>query len=526
MFWIVVAAMMAVVGSAIALPFLRGGATARPAAAFDLQVYRDQLREVDRDRARGVLTAEDADRLRTEIGRKVLEADRALAAGAAGAGQGRSGGPAGGPGGGPGGVRAGNAGALVLLAAAILGSAALYALMLGAPARPDDPLAARIAAAAARYDNRPTQAAAEAAAPAPQVPPAEPGYARLVEQLRATVAERPDDVQGLALLAQHEATLGNLSAARAAQERLIAVRGNGATAADHAALAGLMAQAAGGIITRDAEAEIDRALQLDPANPDARFLRGLLLAQNGRPDRTFPIWADLLATAPADLPWMQVVRTTIADLAWLAGQPDYVPPEAGTAPAPMPGPDAAAIADAEALSPEERQLLVGDMVSRLESRLAAQGGTPEEWARLISAVVVMGDIDHAREIWTEAQARFAANPPGLATVTDAARRAGLADNAAVAPGLPGPDAAAVEAAERMTDEERAEMIAGMVQRLRDRLTTQGGSGAEWARLVAALSVQGDGEGASEMLARGRGALAGDADGLAALDAAAARAGLE
>ena len=51
MFWIVVAAMMAVVGSAIALPFLRGGATARPAAAFDLQVYRDQLREVDRDRA-------------------------------------------------------------------------------------------------------------------------------------------------------------------------------------------------------------------------------------------------------------------------------------------------------------------------------------------------------------------------------------------------------------------------------------------------------------------------------------------
>ena len=80
--------------------------------------------------------------------------------------------------------------------------------------------------------------------------------------------------------------------------------------------------------------------------------------------------------------------------------------------------------------------------------------------------------------------------------------------------------------QNMTDEERAEMIAGMVQGLRDRLTTQGGSGAEWARLVAALSVQGDDEGAREMLARGRGALAGDADGLAALDEAAARAGLE
>ena len=214
MFWIVAAAMMAVVAAAIALPFLRGGAAARPAAAFDLQVYRDQLREVDRDRGRGVLTDDDAERLRTEIGRKVLDADRALA----GEGPASAGGR-------------GNAGALVLLAAAVLGSAALYALTLGAPARPDDPLAARLAAAAARYDSRPTQAEAEAAAPAQQAPPADPGYLKLVDQLRATVAERPDDVQGLALLAQHEATLGNLVAARTAQQRLVAVRGDQATAA-------------------------------------------------------------------------------------------------------------------------------------------------------------------------------------------------------------------------------------------------------------------------------------------------------
>ena len=42
-------------------------------------VYRDQLREVDRDVTRGVLTQTEAERLRTEIGRKILDADRAMA---------------------------------------------------------------------------------------------------------------------------------------------------------------------------------------------------------------------------------------------------------------------------------------------------------------------------------------------------------------------------------------------------------------------------------------------------------------
>lgn len=56
----------------------RQRAGAEPAAAFDLRVYRDQLREVRRDLERGVIDPADAERLRVEIGRKVLAADRAL----------------------------------------------------------------------------------------------------------------------------------------------------------------------------------------------------------------------------------------------------------------------------------------------------------------------------------------------------------------------------------------------------------------------------------------------------------------
>ena len=80
MFWIICAATTIVVGLAIMAPLLRGGrAAAEPAAAFDLRVYRDQLKEVERDLERGVIAPAEAERLRTEIGRKVLDADRRLA---------------------------------------------------------------------------------------------------------------------------------------------------------------------------------------------------------------------------------------------------------------------------------------------------------------------------------------------------------------------------------------------------------------------------------------------------------------
>jgi hypothetical protein len=51
---------------------------AGPAAtAFDVQVYRAQLLEVDRDVMAGRVSEPDAERLRVEISRRILEADRA-----------------------------------------------------------------------------------------------------------------------------------------------------------------------------------------------------------------------------------------------------------------------------------------------------------------------------------------------------------------------------------------------------------------------------------------------------------------
>lgn len=150
---------------------------------------------------------------------------------------------------------------------------------------------------------------------------------------------------------------------------------------------------------------------------------GLLQAQNGRPDRTFPIWAALLEQYPG-APWAGTIRDNIDNLAWLAGQPDYVAPAASPA---LPGPDADTMAAAADMSPEDRQQMIAGMVAQLENRLAEQGGTPEEWARLISSLAVLGNTDHARDIWAEAQARFGDDEQAIAPILAAAQQAGIAE---------------------------------------------------------------------------------------------------
>ncbi|MDO5620479.1 MAG: c-type cytochrome biogenesis protein CcmI [Paracoccus sp. (in: a-proteobacteria)] len=408
MFWLICAALAAIVALAIILPLRRADQTdAEPSAAWDLRVYRDQLAEVERDAARGIIAPAEAERLRAEIGRKVIEADRALKK----AGTGRRQGPAG-------------LWLAGLLALALAGSAWFY-YRSGAPDLPDQPLAARLAQAQAAYDDRPAQAEAEATAPARPAVEADPQYVTLIEQLRRAVSERPDDPQGLELLAEHEARLGNMVAARQAYQHLIELRGDQASATDHARLAALMADAAGGLITPEAEAQITAALHKDPRQPTARYLAGMLQAQVGRYDLAFPIWRDLLEQGPADAPWVRAIAPQISDMAWLAGVPNYMSPVAPEAAVAMPQPSAEQMQAMQDLSPEDQQQAIAGMISGLESRLAEQGGTPAEWARLIRALTVSGQADRAAGILAEARQTFAENADALTVINQTASEVGL-----------------------------------------------------------------------------------------------------
>lgn len=405
-FWIAAGGIGLAVTTLLLLALLRGREDAEPAAAADLRVYRDQLREVERDLARGLIVPTEADRLRSDIGRRVLEADRALREGAQA----------------PDAPRAVTVAMAVGLVAILAGGVWTYVERLGAPGYPDLPIARRIVMAAEVHANRPGQAEAESAASAqPAATPSDPGFLDLVDKLRAAVRDRPDDLRGQELLARNEAGLGNFIAAKEAQAKVIAIKGGDASADDHAALAEMMVMAAGGYVAPEAEAELTRALQIDPQNGTANYYAGLMFLQTGRPDRTFAIWAPLLdRSAPTD-PWAGPLRAQLAEVAARAGAINYtLPPLPG-----IPGPSAEDVQAAQDMTPEQRQDMIRNMVAQLNDRLATEGGPAEDWTRLIDAYAVLGDTARALEIWTEAREVFADRPAELRMIRRAAEDAGV-----------------------------------------------------------------------------------------------------
>ncbi len=489
-FWITAAIISGLVGLTVVLGLLR----TRPAPTLDdgglqrkdIQVYRDQLREVEKDVARGILAEADAERLRLEISRRILEADRAGDAAPTRTEM-------------PRGARmVGLATVPVIVAGAFL----IYN-SVGAPGYPDMPLAQRLADAREARANRPAQEVAEAeiigrsavdGTPPPSMrPDIPPEDEELVERLRTALATRPDDLQGHRLLAVSEASLGNFEAAAAAQTRVIELMGEDAgpqeaqvlrelqmlatgaeglearrdellaagadraeweelvnaalalddlrlahrmqagliegmgdeaTPDDHVFLADLMINAAGGYVSPEAERALETALRRDPGNPLARFFTGLMLAQTDRPDLAFRLWQQLLEDSAPDAPWVAPIRSQIEFVAMRAGVNYTLPPASGGS---APRLSDADIEAAREMPPEARAEMIEGMVAGLSQRLAQQGGSAQDWARLIAAHGVLGNLDQASGIWTEAQAVFGARPEQLEIIRQAAEQAGVAN---------------------------------------------------------------------------------------------------
>ena len=154
--WVFWGAVLAIL-SAVGLPLLRAvlrsdrvraehGATTGARVPADLAFYRAQHAQLAADLARGVIAPQEADLMRLEIERRLLDADRSQS-------------------------RAEPAHAvpfwaqralLGMVVFGLLGAVALYVFQLGAPLYADLPLKARIEAAEAARATRPGQSAAEA----------------------------------------------------------------------------------------------------------------------------------------------------------------------------------------------------------------------------------------------------------------------------------------------------------------------------------------------------------------------------
>ena len=403
-FWGLAAALTALSLALTMAPMLRGSARADRRSSYDMQIYRDQLREVEADRSRGLLNDEEAEATRIEISRRLLaladgESDREPKD-AATARMSRG-----------------------IAAATILGAAALTALLyvlLGAPGVGDQPLTARLQSDPFDRPNQPRQEEIEAAmaAESPETPrsdtPAE--TLALVARLETALADRPDDLEGHQLLARSLAATGQFRGARAAQERVVAILGDAVAPRDLIDLGELMVLAARGYVSPEAARRIAEGLEGEPENPVGRYYSGLALLQAGRPDLAYPIWRRLLEEGPPDAPWVLSISGEIAEVARLAGVQQVTNPA---------GPSREDIEAAEEMAPADRLAMIETMVSNLSERLATDGGPPEEWAQLIRSLVVLDRDDEAGAILAEARTAFADRPSALSLLDEAARELGL-----------------------------------------------------------------------------------------------------
>ena len=398
MFWIICIVMALGLASVLAAPLLR------PAETVDdhpqIAIYKGQLEEVDRDVDRGVLNAEEAERARAEIARRLLAVSR----------QSQITGTA------PREASLAVAGGVAML---LVVAGVLTYREIGAPGDPDQPLSARLAQAEQMRRDRPDQAALEAAAPPPPPTADVPAdYLEQIDKLRAIVPTRPDDLQGWTLLALHEARLGNYAAAARAQERVVALQGDAVTPADLTREVDLLVAAANGVVSPEAESIARDLLDRDAASIAGRYYMGALYNQTGRPDIAFRFWRPIVDSGDASF-HADLTRAQIEDAALRAGV-DYDLPE-------QRGPDAATVAAAQDMTDADRQAMIGNMVGQLADRLANDGGPASEWARLISAYGVLGRLDDARTVYAEAQTAFAGDELALQALATAAAAAGVAE---------------------------------------------------------------------------------------------------
>lgn len=398
--WLNVVIISAVVMTMLMFPLLRSGDKEEPDRnAYDLTVYRDQLAEIDRDLARGLLTEDQAAAARVEVQRRMLAvADAAKAAGVGGS------------------AAAGDASrrdpskvrlldlipraieqgpwGIATLAGVIgvvpMGALALY-LVIGSPWLPGQPHAQRVA-----------QVEQDQLASLPASVRTE------IETRREAAEQAPDNAEAwLALGRAYRQGEQHSQAAEALERARELGLPEDETAAALAEMGESMVIAAQGRITEAARARFLDALRADAGEPRARFYLGMAEAQAGAPDRALAIWTDLAADSPADAGYMAMVSQGMAMVAQQSGIPlDTVRPahpldlEAG-APVERVDPSTTTLGSgAPTSAPEgsfsaEDQAMIRDMVDGLAARLEENPDDVDGWLRLADSRGVLGEWDAA-----------------------------------------------------------------------------------------------------------------------------------
>ncbi len=380
MLWLLIALMTAAAIFAVLWPLSRRDVAAP--SGNDLAVYRDQLDEIERDRAAGLIPEAEAEAARIEVSRRILaaaDAEENKTVSTASSADWRR-----------------RAVAVVALVVLPFGATMGY-LALGSPYLESQPHA----------DRRPT---------------ARPNtsLASMIAQVEAHLESNPKDGRGWEVVAPVYMRIGRYD--DAVRARRNAVELNGETAVRLADLGEAMVAAANGVVTADAKKAFERAIAFDPEDVKARYFLGLAAEQDGQSKDAATIWRRMLKDAPKNAPWIGLVQ---AALARVEGTPAADAPIAGAPVAGAPGPSAADVEAAAKLTAEQRNDMVRGMVARLADRLKTEGKDIDGWLRLVRAYMVLGDRDKARAALGEARQALAGETEKLQRLDALAKGLGL-----------------------------------------------------------------------------------------------------
>lgn len=336
--WIVLACLTAVVAALLMAPLMKASPVAISDREDEAAVYRDQLREVDRDMAQGLIGAEEADYARAEIGRRLLSVTQTR----------------------PPSPDQFNRShrlstSLILVGVPAIGLC-LY-ILLGSPGLPAQPLEARLA---------------------------NPGnnLSLLVAKAERHLAQNPQDGAGWDLLAPIYFRSMRLADAELAYRNSIRILGE--TPARLAGLGETLVAANDGVVVEDARHAFERAAALDKPNFRTRFYLALSLEQAGKAAEARDAFEAIARDTPPGATWASLVDEHIARN---GGRP---------AAANVPGnPDADAVAAARDLAPADRQQMIRSMVDSLAAKLQDDPNSIEGWLRLVRSYKVMGEDDKA-----------------------------------------------------------------------------------------------------------------------------------
>ncbi|MGD9738288.1 MAG: c-type cytochrome biogenesis protein CcmI [Bauldia sp.] len=384
-FWIAIAVLTAAATIALLAPIYRSraGTTSRDA---EVAIYRDQLDELTRDVARGVLPESEAKSARNEIARRLLKAsEEAPDSGTT--------------------KRVYSPAILATVIAVPILAVGLY-LVIGEPNEPDMPIEARLEAndpgdaamvlqRAQAFLNDPTTASPDA-------------IGTLVDGALALHPDEPALWETAAVVYLHQQRFDDVVTA---YDRLIET--GGAEADPEGAVAVFLGEqmiAIAGAMTQQSAVLFGTALQAHPDNLQARFYTALILTELGQTDAAIPAWQWIIANAPPEAaPLIDAARAQLVRLGV-----EVPPADPAATPAVPPG-----AADLAALPPDQQDAQIAAMVARLDADLTANGGSPDRWAMLVRSYLVLGRVPDARTAVTNARTALATDAQGLAALEDA-----------------------------------------------------------------------------------------------------------